>query len=100
MSSDHFTIHGFRSGAAVSLAPEGVSHHEIMDHVGWESSRSALHYIKLKQVIDLAGAAARVADMPLETGEPYKRFNNLMGFRQTFSTEYRTGLKHLIAARP
>ena len=36
LSSDHFTLHGFRSGAAVSLALEGASLHEIMDHVGGE----------------------------------------------------------------
>ena len=29
LSGDHFTIHGFRSGVAVSLALEGVSLHEI-----------------------------------------------------------------------
>ena len=58
LSSDHFTTHGFRSGAAVSLALEGVSLHEIMDHVGWKSSKTALHYIKLKQVVNPAGAAA------------------------------------------
>ena len=91
MPGYHFTIHGFRSGVAVALTPEGVSHHEIMDHVGLKSGRSAFHYIKLKQVIDLAGAAATVADMPLETGEPYKRFNNLMGFRRVFQLN-RTGL--------
>ena len=87
MSGDHFTAHVFASRAAVSLAVEGESLHEIMDHVGWKSSRPALHYIKLKQVVNPEGAAARLADMPLETGESYKRLNNLKGFRRTFSTE-------------
>ena len=58
LSGDSFTIHGFRSGAVVSLALEGVSLHGIMDHVGWKSSETALHYIKLKQVVNPAGAAA------------------------------------------
>lgn len=84
LSSDHFTLHGFRSGAAVSLALEGVSLHEIMDHVGWRSSKTALHYIKLKQVVNPAGAAAKLADLPLESGESYKRLNNLKGFSQAF----------------
>ena len=84
MSGDHFTMHGFRSGAAVSLALEGVRLHEIMDHVGWKSSKTALHYTKLKQVVNPAEAAARLADMPLETGASYKRLNNLKGFRQAF----------------
>lgn len=47
LSGEHLTIHGFRSGAAVSLALEGVSLHEIMDHMGWKTSKTALHYINL-----------------------------------------------------
>ena len=58
-----------------------------MDHLGWKISKTALHYIKLKQVVNPAGAAARLADMPLETGEPYKRLNNLQGFRQAFPSD-------------
>ena len=69
LSRDRFTLHSFRSGAAVSLALEGVSLHEIMDHVVWKSSRTALHYIKLKQVVNPAGAAAKLADLPLESGQ-------------------------------
>ena len=80
----HFTLHGFRSGDAVSLALEGVSLHEIMDHVGWRSSKTALHYIKLKQVVNPAGAAAKLGDLPLETGGVYKLLNNLRGSRQAF----------------
>ena len=63
--------------------PSRVCLHEIMDHVGWKKSRSALHYIKLKQVVNPAGVAPRLADMPLETGESY----NLKGFLPAFSTE-------------
>lgn len=36
--------------------------------------------------------------MPLETGESYKRLNNLKGFCQAFSTE-KNRAEHLIAAR-
>ena len=85
LSSDNFTIHGFRSGAAVSLALEGVNLHEIMDHVGWKSSKTALHYIKLKQVVNPAGAAAKLADLPLNTGVAYKRLDSLKGFSQAFN---------------
>ena len=84
LSGDNFTIHGFHSGAPASLALEGVSLHEIMNHVGWKSSKTALHYIKLKQVVNPAGAPARLADVPLETGDSYKHLNNLKGFRQAF----------------
>ena len=68
----------------MSLALEGVSLHEIMDHVGWRSDKTALHYIKLKQVVNPAGAAAKLADLPLETGGVHKHLNNLRGFRQAF----------------
>ena len=47
-----FTLHGFRSGAAVSLALVDVSLERIMDHVGWNSSKTAPHYIKLKEVVN------------------------------------------------
>ena len=71
----------------MSLALEGVSLHKIMDHMGWKCSESALHYSKLNQVVNPAGVAARLADMPLETGEPYNHLNNLKGFLQAFSSE-------------
>ena len=34
LTGGHFTLHGFRSGAAVSMA--SVDLHAIMDHVGWK----------------------------------------------------------------
>ena len=84
LSGKQLTLHSFRSGAAVSMALEGISLHEIMDHVGWKSSKTALHYIKLKQVINPAGAAARLANLPIDTGETYRRTNSLEGFSQAF----------------
>ena len=84
LSSEDFTIHGFRTGAAVSLALEGVSLHEIIDHVGWKSSKTALRYIKLKQVLDPARAKAKLADLLLGLEESYKRINNLKGFTLAF----------------
>lgn len=84
-SDRHITLHGFRSGAAVSLALAGLSLHEIMDHVGWKSSKTALHYIKLRQVVNPAGAAAKLSDLDLATGRTYSSLNNLTGFSQAFS---------------
>ena len=46
----------------MSLALEGVSLHEIMDHVGWKTSKTALHYIKLRQVVNPAGAAGKTRE--------------------------------------
>ena len=66
----------------MSLALEGVSLHEIMDHVRWKSSKTALHYIK--QVFIPAGAAAKLADLPLGLGKSYKRITYLKGFTLAF----------------
>ena len=56
-----------------------------MDHVGWENSRTALHYIKLKQVVNPAGAAAKLADLDCDIGRTYMRLNNLEGSYQDSS---------------
>ena len=36
LSSKRFTLHGFRSGAAISMALVDVSLNDIMDHIGWK----------------------------------------------------------------
>ena len=84
LSSKNFTLHGFRSGAAVSLALAGLSLHEIMDHVGWKSSKTALHYIKLGQVANPEGAASKLSNLDIATGKAYEALNNLVGFSQVF----------------
>ena len=61
-----------------------MSLHEIMDHVGWKNSSTALHYIKFKQVVIPGGAAAKLADMNVEIGKTHKSLNNLKGFSQAF----------------
>ena len=48
LSSSSLTLHSFRSGAAISLALLDVPLDQIKDHVGWKSTTTALHYIKLK----------------------------------------------------
>ena len=83
LTSDRYTLHGFRSAEAISLALAGVSLHDIMDHVGWKNGRTALHY-KLKQVVSPAGAAAKLADLDYDIGKTYMRLNNLEGFFPVF----------------
>lgn len=84
LTGEHFTLYGFRSGAAVSMAPAGVDLHAIMDHVGWKRSETALHYIKLRQVINPAGAAARLTDLLSDAGKDNKCFDALRGFFRAF----------------
>ena len=70
---------------AISLALARVALHEIMDHAGWKNSRTALHYIKLKQVvIPAGGAAAKLADLDCDIGRAYMCLNNLEGFFPVF----------------
>ncbi len=85
LSSTRFTLHGFRSGAAISMTLADVSLNDIIDHVGWKSSKTALHdYIKLKQVLNPAGPAAKLADSDKDTGKHYKVTNELTGFVTAF----------------
>ena len=87
LTSDRFTPHGFRSGAVISLALAGVSLHEIMDHVDWKNSRTALHYVKLKQVVNPTGAAAKLADLDCDICRTDMRLNNLEGFSPVFTVK-------------
>ena len=51
------TLHGFRSGCAITLALSGVELTEIMDHIGWNRR----HYLQLAKVLNPSGASARSA---------------------------------------
>ena len=84
LTSDRYTLHGFRSGAAILLALAGISLHETMDHVGWKNTRTAVHYITLKQVVNPAGAAVKLSDLDCDIGRSYMRLNNLEGFSLVF----------------
>ena len=55
-----------------------------MDHVGWKSSKTALHYIKLKEVVNPEGAAAKLSKIHVDTGKTCKARNNLEGFTKAF----------------
>ena len=55
------TLHGFRSGFAITLALTGADLAEIMDHVGWTRRHTALYYMQLAKVLNPAGASARLA---------------------------------------
>lgn len=84
LSAERFTLHGFRSGAAISMALLDISLDNIMDHVGWKSRKTALHYIKLNRVMNPEGAAAKLANVKSDLGTTYKLVNSLHGFTQLF----------------
>ena len=81
---ERFILLGFRSGSAVSLALADVGPNDTMDDVGWKNSRKALHFIKLRQVVNPAGAGAKLADLHPDTGKVYKSLDCLKGFSQAF----------------
>ncbi len=62
---DGETLHGFRSGCAITLALSGVELTEIMNHVGWNRRHMALHYLQLVKVPNLSGASAKLASSEL-----------------------------------
>ena len=74
------TLHGLRSGCAISLAISGAKLDTIMDHVGWKSSSTARHYIKLNQVLGLGGAADTMSSLEVDLTKVYKQYNDLQGF--------------------
>ena len=58
--------------------------HEILNLVGWKRNDTTLPYIMLKEVVNLASAAAELADPCFDAGKGYKRFDALTGFFQIF----------------
>ena len=50
------TLHGFRSGCAITLALTGADLSEIMEHVGLARRHTALYYVQLAKVLNPSGA--------------------------------------------
>ena len=61
-SDDGETLHGFRSGCAITLVLRGAELSEIMDHAGWTRRRTALHYLQLAKVLNPSGVSTRLAE--------------------------------------
>ena len=85
-ANQNVTLHGLRSGCAISLSIARVKLDAIMDHVGWKSSSSARHYIKLSQVLGFGGAADILSSLEVDLAKVYKLYNNLHGFTIAFET--------------
>ena len=75
------TLHGFRSGCAITLALTGADLAEIMDHVGWTRRHTALYYMQLAKVLNPAGASARLAsNIGMEPSCLWQDINQLKRF--------------------
>ena len=87
MGSDNGeTLHGFRSGCAITLALSGAELSEIMDHVGWARRHTALHYLQLAKVLRPGGASEKLADLPQSHTKDWKDLNELKRFVSAFPT--------------
>ena len=62
------TLHGFRSGCAITLALTGAELSEIMDHVDWSNRHTALYYMQLAKVLNPCGASAKLASSEVFKG--------------------------------
>ena len=56
--------------------------YEIINLAGWKRGDTAFPYITLKEVVNLAGAAAKLADLCFDAGKGYKRFDALTQHRK------------------
>jgi hypothetical protein len=79
------TLHGFRSGCAITLALSGAELSEIMDHVGWSRRHTALYYMQLAKVLHPSGASARLAsNIGAEASHDWQDINKLKRFVSAF----------------
>ena len=84
------TLHGFRSGCAITLALSGADLSEIMDHVGWNRRHTALHYLQLAKVLNPMGASAKLASDELMDVTPHwEEINKLKRFVCAFPEQDR-----------
>lgn len=78
----HLTLHGLRSGCAISLALSGADMNAIMNHVGWKTDTTAQHYVKLQQVMSTDGVSDMLSRLPENLVDAYSAKNSLQGFTQ------------------
>ncbi|KAK3724613.1 hypothetical protein QZH41_001972 [Actinostola sp. cb2023] len=87
-ADDGETLHGFRSGCAITLALKGADLSEIMDHVGWARRHTALYYLQLAKVLNPDGASARlISDGVPNVINPWQDMNELKRFICAFPAE-------------
>jgi hypothetical protein len=70
------TLSGYRSGTAVTNALKGDSLMSVMDTSYWKTSRTALHYLKILEVLGHSGIAQRAQGQQQVTAEEYASIMN------------------------
>ena len=86
------TLHGFRSGCAITLALTGADLAKIMDHVGWTcrhtARHTALYYMQLAKVLNPTGASARLpSNVSTEPTSTWQDINQLKRFVCAFLSD-------------
>ena len=83
------TLHSFRSGCAVTSALSGSPLADVMSHVGWMNSKTALYYLKLADVLRAGAPCDLLASdsylpQSREASRVYLDFNDLKNFVTAF----------------
>ena len=86
-ADDGETLHGFRSGCAITLALSGVELSEIMDHVGWSRRHTALYYMQLAKVLNPGSSAKLASNVTVDSSQALKDINELKQFVSAFPPE-------------
>ena len=88
-ADDGETLHGFRSGCAITLALTGADVSEIMEHVGWARRHTALYYLQLAKVLNPSGPSARLASNEItQVVNPWQDINELKRFVCAFPSDH------------
>ena len=62
-----------------------------MDHIGWKTSKQAMHYIRVKAVLNSAGAAVKLANLSAASTDQFLAWNGLQCFTQAFAPSNELG---------
>ena len=79
--------HIFRSGCALTLDFFGSPLADVMSHVGWSDSKTALYYLRLADVFRAGAQADLLASAPSQSQEAsriYEDYNSLKDFVSAF----------------
>lgn len=85
--NESHTLHGFRSGCAITLALSGTEIKDILTHIGWKSQSTAAHYMQISKIMSASSASSclkEASSSQTDPGQPYKQLNSLQNFTPAF----------------
>ena len=93
------TLHSSRPGCALTLAFSVSPLADVMSHVGWSSSKTAFHYLKLADVFRAGAPADLLASAPSQSQEDsriYDDYNSLKDFVSAFPVSNSSSFKRAL----